>query len=115
VLEPEISCEAFRTNWARLIQKVFEVDPLVCSNCQGRLRPVSFIEGPVVSRRILEHLCLWLANARPIPKAYSPPVLPYPSDLVFSQLPAFEEEDGFCVPKNRNLVSCDEEECPGTA
>lgn len=55
--------EDFRRNWARIIQKVFEVDALVCSHCQGRLRPVSFIErkDPPVIRRILEHLGLWLA------------------------------------------------------
>ena len=32
------------------IQKVFEVDPLVCSHCQGRLRVVSFIEDALVIR-----------------------------------------------------------------
>jgi hypothetical protein len=90
VLEPEISSQQFRKNWARLIQKVFEVDPLVCSHCQGRLRVASFIDDPAVIRRILEHLglCLpvrartqtGLANARPIPEAHSPPVPHTPSD-----------------------------------
>jgi len=98
VLEPVISSEAFRRNWARLIQKVFEVDPLVCSHCQGRLRVVSFIEDPLVIRRILEHLGLWLANARPIPRALSPPPrCPLP-DHVYSQLPAVEEEDCSQIP-----------------
>ena len=50
VLEPPISSEAFRRNWARLIQKVSQVDPLVCSHCQGRLRVVSFIEDALVIR-----------------------------------------------------------------
>ena len=50
VLEAPISSEAFRRNGARLIQKVFEVDPLVCSHCQGRLRVVSFIEDALVIR-----------------------------------------------------------------
>jgi hypothetical protein len=87
VLEPVISSEQFRKNWARLIQKIFEVDPLVCSHCQGRLRVVSFIEDPVVIRRILEHLGLRLANAGPIPKAHSPPVPTASSDPFFSQFP----------------------------
>ena len=108
VLEPEISSQQFRKNWARLIQKVFEVDPLVCSHCQGRLRVASFIDDPAVIRRILEHLglCLpvrartqtGLANARPIPKAHSPPVPHTPSDPSFSQLPACEEEDFSQIP-----------------
>ena len=71
---------------------------LVCSHCQGRLRVVSFIEDPVVIRRILEHLGLWLANARPIPKAHSPPVPTASPDPCFSQLPAYEEEDFSQLP-----------------
>jgi hypothetical protein len=29
ILEPELTEKAFRQNWARLIQKIYEVDPLV--------------------------------------------------------------------------------------
>ena len=80
-------------SWAALIQRVWEVDPLKCSKRGGgQIRVVSFIEGPVVIRRILEHLGLWLANARPIPKAHSPPLAHLPSDPCFSQLPARQEE-----------------------
>jgi len=98
VLEPPISSEAFRRNWARLIQKVFEVDPLVCSHCQGRLRPVSFIEDALVIRRILEHLGLWLANRRPQPKAHSPPALRSLHEDSYSQLPTVEEDEFSQVP-----------------
>ena len=98
MLEPVICSEQFRKNWARLIQKVFEVDPLVCTHCQGRLRVVSFIQVPVVIRRILEQLGLWLANARPIPKALSPPVPNAPSDGLFSRLPTVQEEDYSQIP-----------------
>ena len=44
------------------------------------------------------HLGLWLANARPIPKAHSPPVPHTPSDPSFSQLPACEEEEFSQIP-----------------
>ena len=30
ILVPELTDKAFRRNWARLIQKIYEVDPLVC-------------------------------------------------------------------------------------
>ena len=30
ILEPELSPKEFRKNWARLIQKIYEVDPLLC-------------------------------------------------------------------------------------
>ena len=46
---------------------------------------------------ILEHLGLWLANARPTPRAHSPPGLrPLPVDSFqdsYSQLPAPQEKD----------------------
>ncbi len=29
-----------RSTWARLIHKVYEVDPLECPKCKGRLRPI---------------------------------------------------------------------------
>ena len=87
-----IASRMTRKNWARLIQKVYEADPLVCSHCQGRLKVISFIEDGETIRKILEHLGLWLANARPIPKAHSPP------DPCFSQLPARYEEDFSQIP-----------------
>jgi hypothetical protein len=43
-----------RSTWARLIKKIFEADPLVCS-CGGRMRIVSFITDPRVVDRILRH------------------------------------------------------------
>jgi hypothetical protein len=43
-----------RSTWARLIKKIFEVDPLLCP-CGGRMRIVSFITDPRVVDRILRH------------------------------------------------------------
>ena len=98
VLEPVISSEAFRRNWARLIQKVYEVSPLVCPRCKKEMRVVAVIDNIQVIRRILEHLGLWLANARPTPRAHSPPGLPPLTEDSYSQLPAREEEDYSQVP-----------------
>ena len=98
VLEPEISSEAFRGNWARLIRKIYETDPLVCPRCQKQMRVVAAIENPDAIRRILEHLGLWLANARPTPRAHSPPGLPPLREDSTSQLPAAEEEDYSQLP-----------------
>ena len=44
-----------RSTWARLIKKIFEADPLLCS-CGARMRIVSFITDPRVVDRILRHL-----------------------------------------------------------
>jgi hypothetical protein len=41
-----------RSTWARLLKKVFEVDPLVCT-CGARMQIVSFITDPRVVDRIL--------------------------------------------------------------
>ncbi len=40
----EMYSNEFRQNWARLIQKIYEVDPLTCPKCQGSMRIISFIE-----------------------------------------------------------------------
>ena len=41
-----------RRNWAILIQKIYEVDPLVCPNCRGNLRTISFIKSLSVKWRV---------------------------------------------------------------
>ena len=93
VLEPDLCSREIKRNWSRLIQKVYETDPLECPRCKHPMRVVASIENPTVIRRILEHLGLWLANARSEPRAHSPPVHLVPADAFFSQLPAFGEED----------------------
>jgi hypothetical protein len=44
-----------RSTWARLVRKIFETDPLLCS-CGTRMRIVSFITDPKVVERIPRHL-----------------------------------------------------------
>ncbi|RZB36250.1 MAG: hypothetical protein SRB2_02330 [Desulfobacteraceae bacterium Eth-SRB2] len=53
VLEPELTDMTFRKNWARLIQKIYEVDPLTCPKCQGSMRVIAFIEHEDVIKKIL--------------------------------------------------------------
>lgn len=43
-----------RSTWSRLIKKIFEADPLLCT-CGGRMRIVSFITDHRVVDRILRH------------------------------------------------------------
>jgi hypothetical protein len=43
-----------RRSWARLLRRIYEVDPLVCP-CGGELKIVSVITDPVVVDRILSH------------------------------------------------------------
>jgi len=53
--------------WAEMIRKVYEVDPLICPSCGGRMRIVSFIEDPKVIDRIIRHLELSFEAERPPP------------------------------------------------
>ena len=71
ILEPEGSSKEYRKNWARLIQKIYEVDPLTCPKCSGAMRVISVIEDEQVIEKILKHLGLWDVKARPPPKKQS--------------------------------------------
>jgi len=51
IIEPEESSKEYRKNWARLIQKIYEVDPLTCPKCQGQMRIISFIEDQEVIKK----------------------------------------------------------------
>ena len=84
VEDPDLSGDGtskeYKKNWARLIQKIYEVDPLSCPKCHGRMPIISFIENEEVIKKILKHLDLWKISppelwrvkARPPPKANRP-------------------------------------------
>jgi hypothetical protein len=59
LVESAVSSAAFRRNWARLIQKIYQVDPLLCPKCQGPMKVISFIEDGQLIKKILVHLGLW--------------------------------------------------------
>ncbi len=80
VIPNEMSSKEFRQNWARLIQKVYEVDPLICPKCQGTMRIISFIEELDMIEKILRHLGLWDIRNHDPPKPAIPIFIP---DLVY--------------------------------
>jgi len=69
----------FRKTWFLLIQKIYEVDPLTCPKCQGKMRVVAFIEDPDVVNKILKHLNLWEFKKPPRPVAHAPPIIELPT------------------------------------
>jgi len=85
ILEPDGSSKEFRRNWARLIQKIYEIDPLTCPKCQAKMRIIAFIEDEEVIKKILKHLGLWEIKQRPPPKLTARPE--YSIDYSVSQLP----------------------------
>jgi hypothetical protein len=44
---------------ARLIRQAYEVDPLLWSQCGGRMKVIAVIERPAVVRQILDHPREW--------------------------------------------------------
>ena len=64
----------YRLDWASLLKRVFGVDVLKCSRCQGKMRLIACIEEPDVAKKILEHLGL---RAEPLStlRAQAPPVV----------------------------------------
>jgi len=59
VLESDESSKERRKNWARLIQKIYEVAHLTCPKCSGTMKIISVIEDEDVIRRKLRHVGLW--------------------------------------------------------
>ncbi len=51
-----------RSAWARLIKKVYEVDPLKCPHCGGEMRFLAGIEEAPVIERILYHIGVWVPS-----------------------------------------------------
>ena len=47
---------AARSARARLIKKVYEVDPLICPHCGGEMRFLAVIEEAPVIEKILRHI-----------------------------------------------------------
>jgi len=95
ILKPELSPKEFRRNWARLIQKIYEVDPLTCIKCQGAMRVIAFIEDEDVIKKILKHLGLWDIKRKPMPRANAPPIDVFPA---YGQPPAPTADDYLTDP-----------------
>ncbi len=61
-------------SWARLIQKIYEVDPLICPRCGGEMRIIAFIEDYKIVKKILNHLGIYeFGKKRAPPKINTSP------------------------------------------
>jgi hypothetical protein len=54
-------------NWAAMIRKVYEVDPMLCPKCGGTMKVVAFLTDFSVVDRIIDHLKLTFVADRPPP------------------------------------------------
>ena len=56
IIECSVSEKQRKSAWARLIKKVYGVDPLICPKCQSEMRVMSVITDRTEVIRILRHL-----------------------------------------------------------
>ena len=54
-----------RSAWARMIHRVYGVDPLTCTRCGSTMEIIAFITDDDVVERILKHLNRWDPPRRP--------------------------------------------------
>jgi hypothetical protein len=72
LMAPEVSSTQLRRSWARLIQKIYHLDPLICPKCRAEMKIIAFIDAGDVIEKILRHLGLWQThNHDPPPRKAS--------------------------------------------
>ncbi len=68
-VEPSGASRYRRLSWARLIRKVYEVDPLLCRYCGAEMRIVAFVVEAFSLRRLLAGVGLCPQEAEPLSRA----------------------------------------------
>ena len=53
--------------WAAMVRKVYEVDPMLCPKCGGRMKVIAFLTDYQVVDRIIDHLKLRFVAEKPPP------------------------------------------------
>ncbi len=66
IIDDEVSFVPSK-GWAEMIRKVYEVDPLLCPQCGGRMTIISFIGDHKVIDKIIAHFKLTFMAERPPP------------------------------------------------
>jgi hypothetical protein len=94
LIESAESSAAYRRKWARLIQKIYEIDPLLCPKCLGPMKIIAFIEDDALIRKILVHLQLWDTRNHDPPKLDSTHIPTIEAELTYDdtywQLPPID-------------------------
>jgi len=94
-----------------LIKRVYEVDPLSCPQCGGRMKVVSFIEPPQpdVIEALLTHCGLWQSRSARAPPEVDELVLEldaaYSDSSIGSPDQADESQELTCVDIDTFLAS----------
>ena len=76
--------------WRECIKKIWNVDCLLCPNCGGTMRILSFITESELIQKILKHLGLWKHKAsRDPPATFDDPIIYEP---IYEDVPADYDE-----------------------
>ncbi len=51
-----VSSAESRASWARLIAKIYEIDPMICQKCSSPMKIIAVITDPEEVKKILRHL-----------------------------------------------------------
>jgi hypothetical protein len=69
--KPSPSRRAANKRWAELIYRIYEVEPLTCTQCGGEMKILAFITDPQAIRAILDHRAQTSAEPRAPPQPSS--------------------------------------------
>lgn len=65
----DLDLRALHRRWARLIRRIYDVDPIACPRFGATMRIVAFISEPKVLGTILAHLTVKEADGRTSPSS----------------------------------------------
>ncbi len=71
IMAPVFTPDGARLSWAKLIRRVYEVDPLLCPFCGAEMRILAFILDFAAAKAIRKSLKL--PDQEPEPLAHAPP------------------------------------------
>jgi hypothetical protein len=78
--------------WADMIRKVYEIDPLLCHSCGGKMSIISFIDDHKVIAKIIAHLELTFETERP------PPPQVVQQELLMAAEESWKRQTEFLLP-----------------
>jgi hypothetical protein len=61
-----------RLSWAALIRKVYEIDPLLCPFCGGKMKLIAFITEHAAVAHILRHIRMPAQQPEPLAHSHAP-------------------------------------------
>ena len=87
-------------DWPALLNRVNNVDPLLCPKCSGSMRIISLIDDAEIIKKILKHLALWEVGRKPPARANSPP----PESFIIYDESSAPSADDYLIDADRSTL-----------